>query len=304
VKQLLQSSGGIFMKNISLLFIFISLFGLSVFAQKDKKIDTKEIIEKHLEAIGTAEKRALNRTIAGDTEFKPKVVYSPMPSMKGKNVISSDKQSILFLMAFPEIIYPNEQFAFDGKTFSNLNLTNRRTGIPTDFAGRGSISPLTIFAEKSTEVADKGLIGGILTTAWCLQNLQNNESMKTEISSKKVDGHEAYVISLTPSKMRLKSIKVFIDKSNFQHFRTEYRPKPLEKLAIIDVLSTVPLDEIIVESFSDFKIENGLTLPHTYQIKADLISFGKLVSYEWKTTFSIFLFDQKMNADLFQIKTK
>ncbi len=292
------------MKHISLIFIVVSFFSLSVFAQKDKKIDIKEIIEKHSEAIGTAEKRALNRTIAGDTEFKPKVVYSPMPTMKGKNVIASDKQSILFLMAFPEIIYPSEQFAFDGKTFSNLNLANRRTGIPQEFAGRGSVSPLTIFAEKSTEVADKGLIGGTLTTAWCLQNLQNSENMKTEISSKKVDGHEAYVIDLTPSKMRLKSIKVFIDKSNFQHFRTEYKLKPLEKPAVIDVPSTVPLDEIIVESFSDFKTENGLTLPHTYQIKADLISFGKLVSYEWKTIFTTFLFDQKMSADLFQIKSK
>jgi hypothetical protein len=292
------------MKNITLLFVFVAIFSLSTFAQKDKKAELNEIIEKHLSAIGTPEKRALSRTIAGDTEFKPKQVYSPTPTMKGKNVISSEKQSILFLMVFPEKLYPNEQFAFDGKTFSSLNLTNRRTGIPQEFAGRGSISPLTILAEKSRELADKGLIGGTLTSGWCLLNLQNNENMKAEISSKKVDGREAYVINLVSPKMSLKSIKVFIDKSNFQHFRTEYKPKPLEKLAIIDVPSAVPLDEIIVESFSDFKAENGLILPHAYQIKADLASFGKLVSYEWTTTFSTFLFDQKFNADVFQIKVK
>jgi hypothetical protein len=303
VKQLLQSSGGIFMKNISLLFIVISLFGLSVFAQKDKKIDIKEVIEKHLEAIGTAEKRALNRTIAGDTEFKPKVVFSPMPAMKGKNVIASDNQNVLFLMAFSEKVYPAEQFAFDGKVLSHLSFNYKTISILQGQEGLYSISPLTILASQFPELLNKGLLGGTLTTAWCLQHLQEKGKLRIENNSKKVDGHEAFIISFTPAKMYFTSIKLFIDNTSFQHFRTEYKKELRGSTPVLDNPGFSGIDEVMVEKFSDFKTESGLLLPHTYQIDVD-IPYGKLVSYEWKTTFSTFLFDQKMNEELFRIKAK
>jgi hypothetical protein len=287
-------------KTTSLL-VFIAIFSLSIFAQKSKKAELKEIIEKHLAAIGTLEKRTLNRKIKGDTEFRLISGESPIPNLTGKSNITSEDRSTYFMMSFASPIYTYEKFAFDGKIVSHLNLFLKEASVRRENTGQQSIAPLTIFYSRYPELFEYGLVGGTLTSAWFLQTLENNPKAKCGLgSAKKIDGKEIFVIDVRISGNSFEKIKIFIDKSNYRHIRTEFK--------------SGASSEKVTEDFSDFKNENGLTLPHK------LKSYGKLASverfdristlparrseYEWETTFTDFLFDQKFDTDLFRIKEK
>jgi hypothetical protein len=290
------------MHKIPLLFVFICIFSFLTFAQNDKKAELKDIIEKHLAAIGTLEKRTLNRKIKGDTDFRLMVGQSPTPNLSGKNYITSENKSVYFKLSFISSIYTYELFAFDGKELSYRNLFLLESSVRRERTGQQPIAPLTIFYSRYPEIVEYGLFGGILTSSWFLQNLENNPKIKCKLdSTKKIDGKEMFVIDVTIPGNSFKKITVFLDKSNYQHTRTEFKTNYYYK-------------EMVTEEFTDFKDENGLTLPHKHKITAEVPSVEKgplfysapvgSSEYEWKTTFTNFLFDQKFDTDLFRIKEK
>jgi hypothetical protein len=288
------------MHKIPLLFIFIAVLGLSVFAQNDKKAQLKEIIEKHLESIGIPEKRALNRQIVGNTDFRLKYGESPMPNLSGKSKIISEDNSSYFQMSFVSRLYTYEEFAFDGKESTYLNLFLKESSVRRERTGQQSIAPLTIFCSRYPEIIKYGLFGGTLTSAWLLQNLQDHSTVKFELGkSKKIDGKDLFVINVQMPGNTFKNLKIYLDTSTFKHIRSDFN---------------TATGDWVSEEYTEFTNENGLNLPHKLKISAGVASVAKLRTigspaansseYEWKTTFTGFLFDQKFDADIFQIKTK
>lgn len=280
------------MKRFILVSLLMSFFYICVFAQKEEKLTASQIIEKHLQAIGTPEKRALSRTFVGVTTSEviiPGVstVVSAKLNAQGKNAISSDSNKILFLMAFANKNYPQEQMAFDGKDFTYAPIPKLL------------IAPLTSLAIEFNELIKEGLLGGTLSTAWCLQKLANNKLSNVElISNKKIDGKEAYIIEFMPNKMSFTNIKIYIDKNTFQHFRTDYKKDYFRQPGLDR--TGAGSESTLIEEFYDFKTENGLDLPHSYEIRYELNNYRA----KWKTTFTAFLFDQKFSSELFRIKTQ
>jgi hypothetical protein len=276
------------MKKLFLFLALMSFLNIYSFAQKEEKLTASQIIAKHLESIGTPEKRALSRTIVGTTTSEvivPELTQKVKFNIQGKNAISSDNNKILFLMAFASKNYPQEQMAFDGKDFTYAPIPNLL------------LAPLTSLAMESNELIKEGLLGGTLSTSWCLQNLAINKKAKVTLASnKKVNDRETYIIEFMPEKMSLTNIKIYIDKNTFQHFRTEYkktffRQGGLDRTGVGD-------EATLTEEFSDFKSENGLNLPHTYEIRYELNNYRA----KWKTIFSTFLFDQKIDPTYFIVK--
>ena len=71
-------------------------------------------------------------------------------------------------------------------------------------------------------------------------------------------------------------ITLFFDQETFQHVRTEYErvnPAPTGNRAYANVEEREMRNKM-VEEFSDFKIEGGLTLPHTYKITLSVDAQG------------------------------
>ncbi len=212
------------MRKTTSLLVFIAIFILSIFAQKSKKAELKEIILKHVDSIGTSEKRVLNRKIEGDTDFRLMVGQSPMPKLSGKSNIISENKSVYFKLSFISSIYTYELFAFDGKELSCRNLFLLESSVRRERTGQQPIAPLTIFYSRYPEIVEYGLFGGTLTSAWFLQNLENNPKIKCKLdSTKKIDGKEMFVIDVTIPGNSFKKITVFLDKSNYQHTRTEFK---------------------------------------------------------------------------------
>lgn len=283
------------MKKLFLFLALMSFLNIYAFAQKEEKLTASQIIEKHLAAIGTPEKRALNRIVVGNTICNTNLLASQKDVM-GKTAITSDKSNVLFLTAFSAVNYTGEQLAYNGKNLSYGVINTSASG--GDITRK--ISPLTFYVTDLEEIFSHGLIGGALSSAWALQTADAERRAKIEVSNKKVDGRESYILKYIPRDANFSpqasSINIYIDKSTFQHYRTEYK-KTINGVGSLDQVS-VDVNKYLTENFSDFKTENGLTLPHKYEVRLETNSSRT----KWDTTFSSFMFDQKLDPAYFVVR--
>jgi hypothetical protein len=98
---------------------------------------------------------------------------------------------------------------------------------------------------------------------------------------------------------------LYFDAQTFHHLRTEYRHAIAAKTATFGVLGEQTGVEIaLIESFGDFKNENGLTLPHTYKIKYSTASNSGTYEYNWGITIAQYVANQKLAADFFSFNDK
>src|SRR5262245_32247422 len=84
---------------------------------KDEKLKPEELIAKHLESIGSADKRTVkSRTTAGNTQVVFRVGGSGI--LNGKGNLLSEPNSVRLGLAYNAVEYPGEQIAFDGNKVS------------------------------------------------------------------------------------------------------------------------------------------------------------------------------------------
>ncbi|MFY9609926.1 MAG: hypothetical protein WAU45_15065 [Blastocatellia bacterium] len=55
----------------------------------------------------------------------------------------------------------------------------------------------------------------------------------------------------------------------------------------------------ITEAFSDFRVESGLSLPHRYLLKLEIIAGRSSILYEWSIELVKFAFGEPVSADEF-----
>lgn len=97
-----------FSKKLNGLFALVLLFATSSVAIKAQDLKVEDIISKHLDSIGTKEKRAemKNRTAVGTSEFESKL---PTRRTTGKSAIVSDADNLLFIVSLASNEYPFEK---------------------------------------------------------------------------------------------------------------------------------------------------------------------------------------------------
>lgn len=251
-------------------------------------LKSEEIVAKHLESIGTKEKRdaAKNRLIGGASQFESK---QPSKKTGGKVIMVSDANNLFFVSSFNSQEYPFEKIgSFAGKP--NL-----------PFVTAGTRSPLGAFLADHNKIISEGVLGGSLSSMWSLLNPQIKKGKLSSEGTKKIDGRKAHVLSYfvegTAGKM---TIKMFFDAENFHHVRTIYHdevPPRDQPFGVLGVQAGLKLD--ITEDFGDFKTVEGLTLPHTYKIRYQTDSNSGVYEYNWNFTMSKVLFNQNLDAKFF-----
>ena len=100
-------------------------------------------------------------------------------------------------------------------------------------------------------------------------------------------------------------VSLFFGQANFRHVRTEYElviAAPTGDRAYTNIEER-EIRYKMVEEFSDFKIEEGLTLPHTYKIKLLVDSKGGTFLADWEITLTQFSFNQPIDPNSFTIGT-
>ena len=263
--------------QITLTAILFGLLGLSETGQsKDPKLTPEELVNRHVQSIGPAEaiqkvqNRALNSTVVATTTF------ARAGSMPGKASILSKgpKTRIGISIDFPD--YPSEQFTFDGsRTVAGSSL-------------HGVNAPLGDFIHLNGVLMREGLVGGVLTTAWPLLDLQARTPLLSYDGLKKVDGKQYHALKYKPNKGAMAAnVTLFFEPETFRHVRTQYGTESTGGTGQVGpgVGVTASLTRIqVIEEFGDFKEKDGLQLPHAYTIRYSGDGSGRTLLAKWVFT--------------------
>lgn len=277
---------------INVFFSFLLIFA-GVISLQAQELKAEEVIAKHLESIGTKEKRAevKNQLAGGISQFESK-----MPSKKtgGKVVIVSDSGNLFLVSSFNSQEYP----------FEKIGYFKEKVALP--FVTAGTRSPLGAFLIDHNKLLSEGLLGGSVSSRWALLNSQRKGRF-TSAGTKKIDGRKAYALNYSAENIGSFdfTVKMFFDAENFQHLRSEYRRTVAPREEVFGRLGTQTGVKIaLIENFGDYKVVNGLTLPHSYKISYMTESNSGTYEYEWNFAFTQYIFNQNLAADFFKFDDK
>jgi hypothetical protein len=255
----------------------------------EDKLKPEEVVARHLEALGPADARTPDRprVVAGETNIEVKA--GGRGGSEGQGLIASNGDKVLLNATFNSADYPFERIAFDGERVSARPFRpNTR-------------SPLSNFFLSYDTVFKEGLIGGVLSTAWPLLRLEERKAKLTYAGAGEVAGHPAHKLRYAPRRGSDLKITLFFDAENFRHLRTEYErttPAPIGATPSQSV-SQRETRFRLVEDFSDFKPEGGLTLPHAYTLGFTVFSTGAPLEVTWRFNLTRLNLDQPIDPKVF-----
>jgi hypothetical protein len=254
-----------------------------------QKMNAEEVLSKHLESIGTSEKRASVKSQIAVGNGAVKFISQKNLSAQGRIVIASSLEKLFVGMNFNALDYPIEKFSFDGNK-SNISFTQN-----------GARSILGKFLQSNKEIIENGLLGGTLSTSWVLSNLTNKKAKLSYDGTKKIDGKEVYAIGYTPKGGGDIDIILYFDKDTFRHIRTEYK-----RIASASAGRTADQSARqsetrfkISEDFSEFKDEKGLMLPHKYRLLYSVSGQNGTTEIEWLFDINEFAFNSNIDSKTF-----
>lgn len=254
------------------------------------KLKPEDIVARHLESIGTAKTResVTTRIISGTSQ----VIFhtAPIGQAVGKAVLASEDTRNLIGMSFPSPVYPREQLGFNGESFVAA------------FVTPGVRSPLGAFLMTHTLIFKEGLMGGTLSTAWPL-NVAKRSAKLEYAGTKKINSQTFEELRYVPHASSDLKVSLFFDQETFRHVRTEYERTIAAQTGDRSYVAGVTREVRykMVEEFSDFKPEAGLTLPHTYKINLFVDSPNGTSQTEWILKLAQFTFNDKIDPSSFSI---
>jgi len=278
-----------------LLAMAVALFALIGSSKSSaQKLKREEVVARHLESIGSAKERSAVKTriISGTSQV---IFRTPPPGQAtGRAVLASEGNKNLIGMSFPSPVYPREELGFNGNSFIAAYVTP------------GNRSSLGSFLMTHDLIFKQGLMGGTLSSAWSLLDLTARGAQLEYAGTKKVDNRTLHELKYLPHSGSDLKISLFFDQETFQHVRTEYErviPAPTGSREY----SNVQEREIrykMVEEFSEFRKEGGLTLPHTYKIKLAIDTQNGTFLADWMINLTQFAFNQPIDPTSFSISSK
>jgi hypothetical protein len=251
-----------------------------------------ELVAHHLDSLGTAAARAANksRVVQGTARFK--ILVGGGGQLEGKGAVVSAERKLNIMMKFPND-YKGEQFITDGDKSSIAATTaeHRRT----------------IFGEfvmSQPVLLQEGLLGGTLSTAWALSNLDHNHPHLSGGGQKKADGRQLLDLHYQPKKSTEMEIHMYFEPETYRHVLTVYSislasgfgsavPSMTDQVGLTtpggesgsDPTRSSKQQQIrytLEERFSDFNTTDGITLPSHYNIHfTQEAQDGKTTVFEW-----------------------
>lgn len=259
------------------------------------KLKAEEVIAKHLEAMGGSETlHSVSTRIASGTVVA--LFKTPTTAeLGGRVVLASEGPKNVMAMIFEhtESNYPHEKIGYDGREVTG------------SYVRPGIRSTLGDFLLGHRNIVKQGIWGGALSQSWLL--LDPERKIKIEAGgTKKIGDRPAYQLKCYPAGSDLK-ITMYFDAETFQHVRTEYDRSISAQMGSNPETSAVQGAEThykLVEDFSDFKKEGGLTLPHAYKIQLEILGRQGSFKASWDITLTAFQFNQKIDPTTFDVDGK
>ncbi|HWS85536.1 MAG TPA: hypothetical protein VN282_00970 [Pyrinomonadaceae bacterium] len=262
-------------------------------AGAEDKLKPEEVVAKHLEAIGPAEARSPQRPRVAQGATLMEAKAGGRGISEGRGLIASTGDKVLLNATFESPDYPFERIGFDGERVSARPI---RPNVR---------SPLSHFFLAHETVFKEGLIGGALSTAWPLLHLEERKAKLSYSGKGEAAGRPAHKLRYAPRKGSDLKVTLFFDAENFRHLRTEYErtvPAPIGATPNQSV-SQRETRYRLVEDFSDFKTEDGLTLPRSYTVGLTIFSTGAPMDITWKFNLTRVHLDQPIDPKVFVTDT-
>lgn len=262
-------------------------------APKDEKLKPEQLIQKHLDAIGPADKlKAIkSRLTTGTTRVD--VTVGGHANVDGDGNIVSQDTSLRLLFRFPSNDYPGEMFAFDGKDAMVGQISP------------GVRSPLGNFIFQNEEIMKYGLMFGPLSTSWALANAEGRQPRLDISGPKKVEGKSVYELKYVPKKDSNVIAYYDFDTATFRLVRSQLKVEraPVsssDKAQITD--SAEPILYTLTEHFDDYKEIDGLMLPYLYKFDYSLDSPRGGFVGAWTYTIKQIGHNQQLDSKFFSPK--
>ena len=262
-------------------------------AMADTKLKPEEIVARHLASIGSAEARSAIRsqTIVGTCHVTSR--GRGVGTTDGIAVLASEGVKNLIGMKFAATDYPHEKIGYDGK---NLSVSYVKPGLR---------STLGDFLLQHEMVFKQGLVGGALSSSWPLLNLAAKEVKLEYAGTKKIGGKPLHLIKYLPRKGSDLQINLYFDTETFRHVRTQYDRVVAPNMGSnVDTSSSQRETRYqMIEEFSDFKQENGLDLPHSYNLKLSIDAPVGTVEFNWIMNLQKFSFNNPIDINDFNVNS-
>jgi hypothetical protein len=260
-----------------------------------------ELVALHLDSIASPTVRAGLKTRVAQAPVHYTILVGGAGVLDGKAQIASDGKKLVFMMKLPNNEYHGEQFVFDGE--------KDKVAFSTAQQARSAFGSF-VFVQDA--VIREGLLGGVLTTAWPLLNLDERKAKLSFDGLKKIDGQELYDVRYRPHKNSDLEIHLYFDPETYRHVETTYSYSTTQSLVGESSAAAAGLTPVttgspgigkgvnpgpspettqarlnpnryrLTEKFSDFKTVDGVTLPTQDDIQfSQELQNGKTTLSDW-----------------------
>ena len=248
----------------------------------------EDLLEKHLGFLtdGKAPSSVDNRLVMGTCSFR--VLIGRSASLSGPVNFLSQGNKVRLLVRFNDAGYSGENIIHDGKR------------IRVDQINPGARSQLGDFFYRFEEVVREGLVGGVLSTAWPLLDLERRQARLEYEGLKKIEGRELHEVTYRAKRPGEARVHLYFDPESYGHVLTIYRVMVSRSGSV--AIRTTRDRFTLEESFGDFRSLDGWALPSQWSMKLTLqTDRGNSVS-EWSMAIGNASHNQRMNPEYFKLK--
>ena len=254
------------------------------------ELEPEELVAQHLEAIGPSEALSAlqNRTAQGVGRLE--VLMGGTGSLEGPAIFVSEGRKIFLSINFDYTYYAAEQVSFDGEKAY------------LGFIDSGIRSELGEFLYRYDDIIKEGLLGGVLSTAWPLLDLETRRPRLNYGGLKKVNDQE-----LLDLRYRMRrggtdfNMHLYFEPETFRHRATTYQITIPAGIGTSIEQSSSQRDTRfkLEEWFSDFRSVDGLDLPTHWTIQLTLATTSGTYLAKWEMIYSQITHDLSIDPGLF-----
>jgi hypothetical protein len=258
---------------------FAAFLSTAVLSKAEAPVTPQMLVQKHLDSIGSAEVRnaAKTRAVQGSVDYK--LLVGGSGQIRGRTVLASDARKIHILLKVDSQQYHGERFITNGDKAFVYGTYSDKTR-----------SELGELIRGEDILLREGLLGGTLTTAWPLADLDGRKGRLEVRGIKKVDGADLLAATYRPKKSCDMDITLYFDPTTFHHVMSLYTvSRAAGLLAATDggEEKSARQQETryrIEEHFGDFRTNDGVTLPWHYELRfTEELQNGFTKSLVWDT---------------------
>jgi hypothetical protein len=254
----------------------------------------EEIIARNLDSIGTADARAAVKSRAVQGTLKLKILVGGSGEFEGNWQAVSEQHKSNLLLKFNNVNWRGERFVSDGD----------KTSIASATAGYHR-SSFAEFVNSYNFIVKDGLLGGELSTNWCLQDLDRHYFKLESIGLKKVDGRELQGLEYLSKNNNEMKVRLYFDPDTGRHVLTVYEVVQGSTIAHTDIATARQKDVryVLEERFSDFQTDGGITLPRAYDLRfSQELQNGSTSLYDWNMTAEKVVNNANLDPKNFELK--